>query len=79
MATVGRQDIPYRGGGGPPRALTSEQERQVIALYVDTRVPVVQIAQTYQICKKTVYNILNKHRAIAAKQEKAPTSDQAGG
>lgn len=55
------EPIPYRGRG-PRKSLTADQERQVIRMYVDTKVPVAQIATAFSVCRKTIYNVLSRSR-----------------
>jgi transposase-like protein len=49
-------------GRGAKRALTPEQETQVVKMYTETQVPVAQIAKAFDVCAKTVYNTLGRAR-----------------
>jgi predicted DNA-binding protein YlxM (UPF0122 family) len=65
-----------RGRGGK-RALTAEQEAEVIELYTESNVPVSEIASAYEVCRKTIYNVLA--RARTTRKEKAPDSSTVAG
>jgi predicted DNA-binding protein YlxM (UPF0122 family) len=47
-------------GRGKKRALTPEQERAVVEMYTKSDVPVADIAKLYKVCRRTIYNTLER-------------------
>jgi transposase-like protein len=64
---------------GGPRSLTPEQEKQVLSMYSETMIPVSRIAEAFGVCRKTIYNTLDRARGLSPtttlSPEKATATD----
>lgn len=57
-------------GRGRARALSVDEERQALAMYIDTKIAVAKIAKSFEVCPKTIYNVIARHKKALEEAQK---------